>query len=98
VQDDPIKSTLKAPGAMRLKLNYDEPLWKFAFKCSSRRYPVVVAGPSGVGKGTLIKKLMDGRGRTLLHFSPRPEPFLPLKPPNISQSECVCSAEKLTRG
>jgi hypothetical protein len=38
VQVDPIKSTLKAPGAKRLKLKYDEPLAKFAFNFNLRRY------------------------------------------------------------
>ena len=35
---------MKAPGAHRLKLNYDEPLSNVAFKFSLRRYiPVLVA-------------------------------------------------------
>jgi hypothetical protein len=37
-QVDPIKPTLKAPGTKRLKLKYDEPLSKFAFKFNLRRY------------------------------------------------------------
>jgi len=35
---DPIKATLKAPGTKRLKLKYDEPLSKFAFKINLRHY------------------------------------------------------------
>jgi hypothetical protein len=33
-----MKPTLKAPGAKRLKLEYDEPPSSFAFKFSLRRY------------------------------------------------------------
>jgi hypothetical protein len=48
VQVDPIKPTLKVPGAIRLKLKYDRLLSKFAFKCNLRRCTVVfgmVLGP-----------------------------------------------------
>ena len=38
VQVDPIKPTLKAPGTTRLKLQYDGPLSKFAFKFNLRQY------------------------------------------------------------
>ena len=38
VQADPIKPTLKAPGAKRLKLKYDEPLSNVAFTFNMRRY------------------------------------------------------------
>jgi len=38
VQVDPIKSTLKAPRAKRLKLECDDLLSKFAFKFNLRRY------------------------------------------------------------
>ena len=38
MQLDPIKPTLNAPGAKRLKLDYDEPLSNFAFKINLRRY------------------------------------------------------------
>jgi len=38
VQFDPIKPTVKAPGTKRLKLRYDEPPLKFAFKLNLRRY------------------------------------------------------------
>jgi len=38
VQVHPIKPTLKAPGIKLLKLKYDEPLSKFAFKSNMRRY------------------------------------------------------------
>jgi hypothetical protein len=33
-----MKHTLKAPGTKRLKLKYDEPLLKFAFKLNLCRY------------------------------------------------------------
>jgi len=35
---DPIKPTLKSPGTQRLKLKYDVPLSKIAFKFNLRRY------------------------------------------------------------
>ena len=38
VQVDPIKPTLRAPGAKRLKLKYDETLSNFAFNFNLRRY------------------------------------------------------------
>ena len=38
VQVDPMKSVLKAPGSMLLKLRYDGPLSNFAFKFDLRRY------------------------------------------------------------
>ena len=38
MQVDPIKPTLKASGTKRLKLKYDEPLSKLAFKFNLRRY------------------------------------------------------------
>ena len=38
MQVDPIKPTLKPPGTKRLKLKYDEPPSKFAFKFYLRRY------------------------------------------------------------
>ena len=38
VQVEPMKSTLKAPGAQRLKLQYDESLSSFAFKFNLCRY------------------------------------------------------------
>jgi len=41
VQVDPIKPTLKAPGTKRLKVKYDKPLSKFAFKFNLRRYTLV---------------------------------------------------------
>ena len=37
-QVDPIEPTLKAPGTDRLKLKYDVPPFKFAFKFNLRRY------------------------------------------------------------
>ena len=41
VQVDPMKPTLKAPGAKRLKLTYDELRSSFAFKLNVRRYKKV---------------------------------------------------------
>ena len=38
MQVDPIKPTLKAPGVKRLKLQYDGPVSKFAFKSNFRHY------------------------------------------------------------
>ena len=38
MQIDPVKPKLKPPGTKRLKLKYDEPLSKFAFKFNLRRY------------------------------------------------------------
>ena len=38
MQVDPIKPILRAPGTERLKLKYDEPPSKFAFKFNLRRY------------------------------------------------------------
>jgi hypothetical protein len=38
VQNDPIKSTLTAPGTKRLRLKYDGQLSSFAFNSNSRRY------------------------------------------------------------
>jgi hypothetical protein len=44
VQIDPMKPMLKAPGTKRLKLNYDEPLSKLAFKFRLRRFTEVSDG------------------------------------------------------
>jgi endonuclease/exonuclease/phosphatase family metal-dependent hydrolase len=41
VQVDPIKSTLKAPGHARLRLNCDDMLSNLAFKFNLRRYSTV---------------------------------------------------------
>ena len=38
MQLGPINPTVKAPGSKRLKLTHEEPLSKFAFKFSLRRY------------------------------------------------------------
>jgi hypothetical protein len=38
VQDEPIKPQMKAPGAERLKLEYDKTLSSFAFNFNLRRY------------------------------------------------------------
>jgi hypothetical protein len=50
VQVDPIKPTLKAPGTVRLKLKYDEPLTKFAFNFNLRRYIQEVLEAAGADK------------------------------------------------
>ena len=42
VQVDPIKPTLKSPGAKRLKLICDDPLSNFAFNFNLRRYNTVL--------------------------------------------------------
>ena len=61
VQADPFKSTLKAPGIKRLKLEYGELLSSFAFKYNLRWYTVVgdnrddrCADSNGAGKTTLV--------------------------------------------
>jgi hypothetical protein len=47
VQIDPMKPTLKAPGAKRLKLKYDDPLSNFPFIFNLRRHiPALVRGIS----------------------------------------------------
>jgi hypothetical protein len=54
-QVDPIKSTFKAPGltTKRLKLEYDDPLSKLAFKFNLRRYnvsPAAAASAISIGR------------------------------------------------
>jgi hypothetical protein len=44
VQVEPMKSVLKAPGAMLLKLRYDELLLLFPFNYSLRQYTVACSG------------------------------------------------------
>ena len=44
MQVDPVKPTLKSPATERLKLEYDEPLSKFAFRVNLRRYSEVRRG------------------------------------------------------
>ena len=46
MQVEPLKPTLKAPGAMPLTLHYDESLSSFAFKVSLSRYNSVEQGMS----------------------------------------------------
>jgi hypothetical protein len=46
VQVDPIRPTLKAPGAQRLKLKYEESLSNFAFNFNLRRYIPAFQHPS----------------------------------------------------
>jgi len=47
VQVDPVKLTLKAPGAKRLKLTHDSPLLNFAFNFNVRRYTQARRRPAG---------------------------------------------------
>jgi len=61
VQVDPMKRKLKAPGAKRLKLKYDEPLSIFAFKCILHRY-TMVAGAALAELGRLRQARMGGGG------------------------------------
>ena len=73
MQVDPIKPTLKAPGTKRLKLKYDEPLSKFAFKFNLRRYSLVQHEVSGavyalkmLGRRAVVESGQDaGPGRTV---------------------------------
>jgi hypothetical protein len=53
VQVNPMKPTLKAPGAKRLKLNYVELLSNFAFNFNLSRYNVVIS--LTVKKGSSVK-------------------------------------------
>jgi len=49
VQVDPIKPAFKAPRIKLLKLKYDIPLSKFAFKFDLRRYGAHGVGGAGGG-------------------------------------------------
>ena len=72
VQVDPIKPELDPPGTKRLKRDHDELLSCFAFKFHLRRY-----------NSALSAEEQDRQGRTLVHFSAQPEPFLTQNiPPN----------------
>jgi hypothetical protein len=68
VQVDPIKPTLEPPGTKGLKLTYDEPLSKFAFNFSLRRYTKVVFPPfdsGNIGKAVqvdLVKPTLKAPG------------------------------------
>ena len=73
MQVDPIKPTLKAPGIECLKLQYDKPLSKFAFKFNLRRYTVAVAPPQPRRTGWGLDL---GQGLTLVHVSARFERLL----------------------
>jgi len=44
VQDDPIKPTFEGPGIKRLKLKYDEPPSRIAFRFDLRRFSWVASG------------------------------------------------------
>ena len=67
---EPIKPTLKAPGAKRLKLKHDGLLSSFAFNFSSRRYSKARASASaaeaaadGEARGTLEGQLSEAAAR-----------------------------------
>ena len=47
VQVDPIKTTLKAPGSMLLKLKCDGPVSNFGYNFNLRRYTLAAKGPPG---------------------------------------------------
>ena len=59
MQVDPIKPMLKAPETHLLKLRYDEPLSKFAFKLNLRRYNEVMLAfhldDSQIAKDALVE-------------------------------------------
>ena len=40
---------------------------------------IVISGPSGVGKGTVVKARMERDPQVKLSVSPRPAPFVPMK-------------------
>ena len=66
MQVDPVKPTLKALGIKLLKLNYDEPLSKFAFKLNLRRYSEVV---NAVVEGAPDEAArLDGLYRTVFQY------------------------------
>jgi len=65
VQVDPIKPTLKAPGAKPLQLKYDEMLSKFAFEIDLRRYN---EGWTSF-PGCRCPSSRCRQGLTLVHFS-----------------------------
>ena len=77
MQVDPIKPTLKAPGAKRLKLKYEEPLSKIAYNL--RRYTLAVPGtPPREGGAAAVPRSgpTPGQGLTLVPISAQPQPCL----------------------
>ena len=93
MQVDPIKSSLKAPGTMRLKPKYDEPLSIFAFNFNLRCYTLVAiheyihilqqAMLAGDVTSTAVR-------RCRLTLLPRLKPRL--KPPGIKRLKLKCDA------
>jgi len=90
VQVDPIKTTLKAPGTKRLKLEFNELLSSFASKSNLRRYTEGIycstrriSSTSSCGWQTSSRRWSRSgatgwrQGLTLVHFSAQLEPFLP---------------------
>jgi hypothetical protein len=69
VQFDPIKSTLKAPGSKRLKLEFDELLSNFAFKSKLRRYSLASPAAAAEAGKRLAAPLVVGRCRLTLSNS-----------------------------
>jgi len=68
VQVHPIKPTLTAPGIKRLKLRYDEPLSKIAFKFNLRRYSEAADDSK--------RRFGERQGLTLVHFSAQRKRFV----------------------
>ena len=84
VQVDTMKPTLKAPGAKRLQLKYDESLSSVAFDLNLRRYIVVVKKMNG---GTTGESL-HGRAIIRVH-SLNNVPYLAW---NLESKKCVLGA------
>ena len=63
MQVEPMKSKLKAPGIKRLKLKYDEPLSKFAFKSNLRRYTEARANTAEARTAVLEELTVDSEAR-----------------------------------
>jgi len=68
VQVDPIKPMLKAPETKLLKLKYDTPLSKFAFKFNLRRCPKG-EGEAQFSLGFVFVSEADGDAGRGLHTS-----------------------------
>ena len=83
MQIDPIKPTLKAPGARCLKLKYDAPLENTAFKFKLRRYMKAEENAIATALFPTLSLEMDdiweptpgawyGQGLKLVRFSAQP--------------------------
>ena len=57
MQVDPIEPTLKAPGDMLLKLRYDGPVSKFAFKFNLRRHTKAGKAAADAALKSKLKRL-----------------------------------------